>query len=469
MNRLLKKYLPLCLTATLTALLAACSDELPGDNNNNGLPKGWSRIELVLSAEPDPTTRAWDDKFATDKEMMKDALVVMVKNATESNTADTVKRIIPVSMDQQIWHERHNVATIATENGNYTFYSFGNITYTSGTSPEGKDMATINGITLTVDSPVPDELETSTWKAVYNNYNPSKDNLIPMTNKEEHPVNSTRTITLHLFRMLAKINFEFTNKTDKNISIQEITLNELTPNLTPIFFLPPKQGENIVNDFPDDTFHNAPWTFLQAANAFDVAPTKSASRSFYLNESASQHATGQMPLTIKMQRDGKEAEERFALMRLAGIARNDNVFVPITLTQYEMELKAFAYAPIGGYPPYTLTTNENEFYCTFNLGGDFALRPFIYKVEDKDHEENWFQLTDASKVAGYTLTYADPNNIFTTAPRFDGGEIRGTLKTATPPFKGSASVDLKVMLKTGTDGSVLQEYNRTLYIILNQK
>lgn len=90
-------------------------------------------------------------------------------------------------------------------------------------------------------------------------------------------------------------------------------------------------------------------------------------------------------------------------------------------------------------------------------------------MEDKDHEENWFQLTDASKVAGYTLTYADPNNIFTTAPRFDGGEIRGTLKTATPPFKGTASVDLKVMLKTGTDGSVLQEYTRTLYIILNQK
>lgn len=469
MNRFLKRYFHLGLTAALTALLTAtlgaCSDDQP--DNNGGLPRGWSRIELVLSAEAEPATRApRDDKYALDQEMLRYALVVMV-----NDTTGLVEHIIPVNAQDNTtnWYERQHVTTIATENGHYTFYSFGNIPYSPITETDGKKQTTINDITITEGQAMPTAIETATWEADYNGFTTADDKVIPMTNKEEHPVNSTRTITLHLFRMLAKINFEFTNKTDKNISIQEITLNELTPNLTPIFFLPPKQGENIVNDFPDDTFHNAPWTFLQAANAFDVAPTKSASRSFYLNESASQHATGQMPLTIKMQRDGKEAEERFALMRLAGIARNDNVFVPITLTQYEMELKAFAYAPIGGYPPYTLTTNENEFYCTFNTGGDFALRPFIYKVEDKDHEENWFQLTDASKVAGYTLTYADPNNIFTTAPRFDGGEIRGTLKTATPPFKGSASVDLKVMLKTGTDGSVLQEYNRTLYIILNQK
>lgn len=492
MNRLLKKYLPLCLTATLTALLAACSDELPGDNNN-GLPKGWSRIELVLSAEPDPTTRAWDDKFATSEEMMQYALVVMEKNATETTPA-SVERIIPVEEKTYTdtegnttnWHERRNVATITTENGNYTFYSFGNIAYPEQENPENEgkenlDIATINGIEITVGSPVPEELKTSTWKAVYNNYSPSKDNLIPMTNREEHPVNSTRTITLSLFRMLAKINFEFTNNTGEDIRIQKITLHQLTPNDTPIYLLPPKNGQNIVNRFPA-TFTNDSVKFVDEkatpSQAFDVPKAEAGtdptpvSKSFYLNESLSTHATGQMPLTILMTRKGKTSEERFSLMRLSGIPRNSNVFVPITLTDYVMKLKAFAYAPIGGYPPYTLTESENEFYCTFSTGGDFALRPSMYKYEDEGKPENWFELTDKTKVQDFTITYHDPDKIFTTAPHFEGGEIVGTLKTPKPeelPFKGTASVDLKVMLKTGTDGSVLQEYNRTLYIILNQK
>lgn len=484
MNRLLKKYLLLGLTAlqtaTLTALLGACSDELPGDNN--GLPKGRSRIELVLSAEPDPTTRAWDDKFATDEEMMKDALVVMVKNATESNTAGTVERIIPVSMDQQNWHERHNVAIITTENGNYTFYSFGNIPYKFGTdtNPNDNGTVTINGITLTVGSPVPDELETSTWKAAYNNYNPSANSLIPMTNKEEYPVNSTRTITLHLFRMLAKINFEFTNNTGKDITVEQITLSQLTPNETPIFFLPPKDGTNIVNNFPTPDFTRSDFTFYDAgATPENIIEVKKAedgnkpvpvSKPFYLNESLSTHATGQMPLTIKMKRDGKTSETRYSLMRLSGIPRNSNVFVPITFTDYVMKLKAEFYAPIGGYPPYTLTEQEDQFYCTFSTGGDFALRPSMYKYEDEEKPENWFELTDKTKVQDFTITYHDPDNIFTTAPHFEGGEIVGTLATDKPAgFKGTASVDLKVMLKTGTDGSILQEYTRTLYIILNQK
>lgn len=493
MNRLLKKYLPLCLTAlqtaTLTALLAACSDELPGDDNN-GLPKGWSRIELVLSAEPDPSTRAEDDKFATNKEMMRYALVVMEKNATKDASA-SVERIIPVEKvitdieinpDTVTWYDRHNVATIATENGNYTFYSFGNIPYRFGTEtdPNDKGTVTINGIQITVGSPVPDELKTSTWKAVYNNYNPSAGNLIPMTNKEEYPVNSTRTITLHLFRMLAKINFEFTNNTGEDITVEQITLSQVTPNETPIFFLPPKDGTNIVNSFPTPDFTRTDFTFYDAEAGKGIEVKKAeagtdptpVSKSFYLNESLSTHATGQMPLTIKMKRGDKTSETRYSLMRLSGIPRNSNVFVPITLTDYVMKLKAFAYAPIGGYPPYTLTESENEFYCTFSTGGDFALRPLIYKYEDEGKPENWFELTDKTKVQDFTITYHDPDKIFTTAPHFEGGQIVATLKTPKPeelPFKGTASVDLKVMLKTGTDGSVLQEYTRTLYIILDQK
>lgn len=470
----------------LTALLAACSDEQPGNGANpaDGVPEGCSRIRLELSAGTDPSTRApWDDKSALDKEMMKTALVIMVKE-NDKGDPTTVERIIPVDMDGTIWYERHSVATTTVENGQYTFYSFGNIpyTYTAATKPEENNKVTINGIEFEETRPLPAAVETATWTADYNNEDiTALAGGIPMSNKQSEPVSSTRTVTLYLFRMLSKINFEFTNATDADINIQKITLHQTTPDGTPIFFLPPKNGSVIINSFPPTAppFTNDSVKFVDEKatppQAFDVlkaapgADPVKVTKTFYMNECASQHATGQMPLTLLMQRDGKQVEERFALMRLLGIARNDNVFVPITLTDYVMKLKAFAYAPIGGYPPYTLEEAENEFFCTFSTGGDFALRPSMYKYEDEGKPENWFELTDKTKVQDFTITYHDPDNIFTTAPHFEGGEIRGTLKTATPPFKGTASVDLKVMLKTGTDGSVLQEYTRTLYIILNQK
>lgn len=444
-------------------MIASCANDpaTPDDN----LPQGYSRIELFLSAEPhfsQQNTR-WNDANATDVEMMKSAVVIM-KNDNSGN----VERIINVNMAAGQWHERHSVGVITTENGSYTFYSFGNFPIASDDTTMVAGVCTtlkLNGMTFEVGKPIPADLETSTWQANFNGITPAKDDPgIPMSNKEQYTVSNTRSITLHLFRMLSKVSFQVTNKAEGEIYIRKIVMGEVTPDGTDIFFLPPKNGENIVNSFPAPGFVNDSLYAYSAEEGTDgikLAPKGTHEFLACFNESSSQHPTGQMPLHITMTRNGGVVDSRYALMSLSNIPRNSYVVVPISLTDYMLELKAFFYAPIGGYPPYSIETKDKDFYCTFSAGGDFVLRPFVYKFEDKDRPENWFELTDNSKVAGYTLALTDNANIFSTEPYFAAGEILGTLNGT----KGMASLRLNVSLRTANQ-EVIQEYTRTIYIIV---
>ncbi|MBP3471771.1 MAG: hypothetical protein J6K41_06035 [Paraprevotella sp.] len=458
MIRFLEKYSLLC----LLAVLAACSDDTV--DNEGGQPEGYSRIELFLSSEPESSTRApWNDVNAVAEELIKKALVIMV------NGENKVERIFPVAKDGTGWSERYGVGTITIENGTYTFYSFGNIDYKTGDTDGKCTEAEINGLKFIVGNSIPDGLDDYTWTANYNAVQiASLPNGIPMTNKEEYLVNSSRSITLHLFRMLSKISFEFTNNTADAITVKKIELKQVTPNGTDIYLFPPKEGENIVNRFPNPVFDNTGMVAYEGTE-LNIPSKKSATKMAYLNESTSQHPTGQMPLTITLERKDKAGstttveDVRYALMSLSGIPRNAYVVVPVSLTDYVLELKAFFYAPIGGYPPYKIDTKDNEYYCTFSTGGDFALRPFLYKFEDRNEKEKWFELTDATKVDGFSLTVSDPNTIFSVQPSFSAGEIRGTLNGS----EGTASVRLSVRLKT-ENSKVIQEYNRTIYIIVKK-
>lgn len=465
MIRTFGKYLLFCSLAVLTA----CSGDLSDDAGR--LPEGCSRIKLSLSAESAGMARVdWNDKDAVEGEMMKDALVVMVNNAT-----GLVERIIPVDMAGGEY-ERHDVGYITVENGPYTFYSFANIPYTKDDDESGDcDRAVINGLTFQKplpDSPgqpsVPEGLETSTWKADYNGMDlASSKKGIPMSNEEEYTIDNSMSITLHLFRMLSKVRFELTNKTKSKITLKKVVLGELTANGEAIYLLPPKNGQSVVNAFPGEV-KNDSLTVYEPKDGGDGMISAGASLQLpavYINESVSQHPTGQMPLHITMDRaDGNgDVIERYALLQLSGIPRNAFVVVPVSLTDYVLELKAFFYPPIGGYPPYTIEQKETEFYCTFSGAGDFVLRPSVYRYEDRNNPEKWFDLNDRTKVSGYSLTVDDPAGIFSEQPAFAAaGEILGTL-SGTP---GKATVRLTANLLTD-DSAVVQVFNRTIHIIAN--
>lgn len=456
MIRLFKKYLLLC----LAALPVACAEDAP---QGGDLPAGYSRIGLVLSAEPAPATR-WNDTNALDNEMMKSALVVMCNNTTKK-----VERIIPVNMGTDDWSERRNVAIITTENGSYTFYSFGNIAWTGDTNA-----VTIQDqdITFTVGAAIPTALADKTLKATFNNYVIPATG-IPMTGMKTVDVKNSKTVTLRLFRLLSKIRFDFTNNTDHALTVQKVEMGQVTPDNTDIYLFPRTTGdedeEKAYNAFPGTVTNTTLTAYDDETTGIALAASKGTGSTplIYFNESKTNQVLGQTPLVITTKQTvGSEdvIVERNAMMNLSAVPRNSFVTVPITLTDYGMELKAFAYAPIGGYPPYKLEMKDDEFYCTISAAaGDFTLRPFIYKFEDKGYPERWFELTDNTKVDSYSLAISG-DNIFTEtgAPTSinASGEIMGTLSGT----QGKATVTLTANIIAGPD--VTLTYKRILYIIV---
>ena len=464
MIRTFRKYL---LIFSL-ALLAGCSADLAGDDA--GLPPGHSRVWLSLSAVGQQAQRAsWNDVDALDGEMMRSALVVMKNDAT-----GLVERIIPVQMDAAAEHERHDVGYIMTEKGSYTFYSFANIPYTTTTGADGNcATAVINGLTFERGEALPGGLEESVYTAEFNNYDlAAHKEGIPMTNKEQYTIDNSMSITLHLFRMLSRIQFTFSNKTGADMQLRKVVLGEVTANGQSLFFLPPKTGETIVNAFPAKP-ENVDLTVFASDEGLNIPAGESRQPvvlSAYLNESVSQHVTGQVPFRIELERkDGSATavDLRYAIMQLStlpavsAVPRNAVVAVPVSLTDYMLDLEAFFYAPIGGYPPYSVERDKENFYCRFTGAGDFVLRPFVYRYEDRDAPAKWFDLNDRTKVSSYTVTVADPQDIFSEQPAFSAsGELLGTLNG----HSGTASVRLTVNLLTGAEG-VAQVYNRTIYVI----
>ncbi len=458
-----------------TATLSGCSDEASGNDGNH--PKeGYSHVQLAIgTSNLDMGTRAtWNDLHATDNEMMKCAYVVMTKEGKVEN----IYKVEPSSGTES---EREMVAYITTQNGTYTFYNFANLEPETTTENEGDGTVTsvtFNGLTFTVGNSVPMGTESATTNTAFNNYViPSTG--IPMTNIESHEVSNDVTIDLQLYRQLSKMRFQFTNNTTSAVKVEKVTLRSLTKDNTPIYYFPRKDdNENVLVEWPDAAAHDTTAVVYydcgdnpQEIGTDDDNKTVTLPDT-YFNESQSSHTTGRYPLTIQMKRlssDGTTWTEdvRHALINRTGASNNDlprnsYVIVPIALTDYVFDLEAFFYPPIGGYPPFSMTKHNEEYYATFVGSGDFQLIPHIYKYADRDDPTQWFMLNDVSKVESYSEPDVnDPSGIFSTPPHVDSttGEILGTLSGNT----GRASMKITIYIKV--NDTQTQVYNRTVYFI----
>ncbi len=448
----------------------ACSSE-QADSSDSPVPPGYSSIKLML----EPTgldigsrSTSWTDPNAVDGEMMKQAYVVMTDN---SGIVQSIHKVTPTTASATE-SEREVVAYITTENGQYTFYNIGNIEPTATTTnSEGTiTSATFNGLTFTTGDAVPTDVESSTVASSFNNYTVSAEG-IPMTNIETHTVNSNETIILKLYRQLAKMRFSFTNGTEQAIGITNVSVGGITKDNTDIYFFPKKDDNNSpVVSFPSQTADTTTLTFYHnPASPVSIAADNAAHAlpaDVYLNESASQHATGRFPLTVTMTRtaaDGTVSSDiRHALITLGNIPRNSFVRVPVTLTDYVVDFSAFFYPPIGGYPAFTMDKHEEEFYATFYGEGDFQLIPHVYRYADRNNPENWYSLNDTEHIESYTLQVNDTQGVFSTQPHFDTvtGELLGTLSGT----KGRAAVRFTVYIKV--NDTQTQVYNRTVYFIV---
>lgn len=461
-------------------LFTACSNEIGDD-----IKRGRSTVRIELQ-QNDPTavaqnkTRAsFGGSYHDAGDDIHNAYVVMYNTATQK-----VKHIINVPADAgETEYKSKQVTTITTENGDYLFYNFANrgadfVTIPATPDPNTHEVTSLSlndlGLTFTVGSPLPEGLDTKVTTCNYNNYIiPTKG--IPMSDKNLFAIDKDQTITLTLYRMLAKMQFAFNNRSKSTIfRIRGLKVGSITDNNTQIKLLPPKDQNNLVKTDFTGLQHATTDVDVFTATA-DKPPViinsgESDNTSFnnlYINESEASTKGQSFPLTITMDRSTDNGttwknDTRHALIQLTSIPRNNVAIVNVNLTDFVLKLEASAYAPIGGYPAYVVKQND-DFYAYFSGSGDFELRPTLYEYVDREHPESYINLNDKSRVKDYSLTVLDPQGIFSSQPAFDTttGEIIGTLAEGN---KGTATVRLNLQLVTG---SVTQNYTRTIYIVSN--
>ena len=456
-------------------LFTACSNEI-GDDIKRG--RSTVRIELQQS---DPTavtqnkTRAsFGGSYHDAGDDIHNAYVVMY-----NVKAGKVERIINVPTDAgETEYKSKQVTTITTENGEYLFYNFANRTdfVTTPATPNADThevtSLSLDGLTFTVGSSLPEGLDTKVTTCNYNNYKiPTKG--IPMSDKNLFAIDKDQTITLMLYRMLAKMQFAFNNRSASSaFRIRGLKVGSITKDNTQIKLLPPKNENNLIKTNFTGLQHDTTNVDVFTATA-DKPPViinsgESDNTSFnnlYINESEANTYGKSFPLTITMDRSTDKGvtwvpDIRHALIQLTSIPRNNVAIVNINLTDFVLKLEASAYAPIGGYPAYVVEQND-DFYAYFSGSGDFELRPTLYEYADRKHPESYINLNDKSRVTNYSLTVLDPQGIFSSQPAFDTttGEIIGTLAEGN---KGTATVRLNLQLVTG---NVTQNYTRTIYIV----
>lgn len=455
-------------------LFSACSNEIGDD-----IKRGRSTVRIELQ-QNDPTavvqnkTRAsFNGNYHDAGDDIHNAYVVMYNIA-----AKKVEHIINVPTDAgETEYKSKQVTTITTENDKYLFYNFANRTdfVTTPATPNADThevtSLSLDGLTFTVGSPLPEGLETKVTTCVYNNYTIPTTG-IPMSDKNEFTIDKDQTITLILYRMLAKMQFAFNNRSASAFRIRGLKVGSITKDNTQIYLLPPKNQNNLIMTNFTGLQHETTDVDVFTATA-DKPPViikssetdNTSFNNLYINESEANTDGQSFPLTITMDRstDGGTTwvpDTRHALIQLTSIPRNNVAIVNVNLTDFVLKLEASAYAPIGGYPAYVVKQND-DFYAYFSGSGDFELRPTLYEYVNRDHPERYINLNDKSRVTNYSLTVLDPQGIFSSQPAFDTttGEILGTLAEGRT---GTATVRLNLQLVTG---SVTQNYTRTIYIV----
>lgn len=447
---------------------AACThDEL----DDGGMGTKCFRIEMA-TAEMTPESRAGSGGNLAANELIKDWFVLMVKdnriegifrgNNGESNEKDTA-----------------NVVTFSGTAGSRDFHCFANIAESevvemyqkAGFFPTGTQFNT--GDVL----PAVDELKKIGFPVQHTGIVPGStgsDFRIPMSNIEEGVyVDENTTVKLYIYRVLSKVRFQFTNNCGVELTLKKITLGDVSSNdsastgkPSQIYFFPPRNAQGAIEtSFPKDASGNdihriENHEFFSGEEKLAVGAT--VQKEYYLSPSISNnHPTYHFPLWVEIEGVTGMETQRFALTSLTSIRRNSIITLPIYLTGYDMELKAFHYAPIGGYPAVSVTKkNDTEFYCTFAGSGEFALRPFVYAYADKDDQTKWIDINNTNVITSKSLAVEDPDGILNVVPKFNGGsEIVGSLNGR----PGTATVKLTIDIKVSE--SLTQTYTRIFYVI----
>ena len=393
----------LLMLAALTAVMAACSSDDPSATGDNGqvVPPSETngKLTLRIATHNNVTRAAWQDNNATDDEMMNLWVVIL------TNEAGVVQKSWACRPAAGAEQEIDEIGEITK--GAYVAYSFANISVenvctllglTAGTVPTIGATPTELAVSGTITQAAA-AAKTATING--NGFNPNAadngygEKGIPMSNVQTIAATDTEK-DLIVVRMLAKMEIRLFNETGAAVTVQSITLSDVTSNVANNLKLLPtlsyrddmeahhKDIQPNLNGTPATVDYT--YSIPTAQQSVAVAPSTgdpAQTLTFYVNESATPaNADHLFYLTLKM----SDTEYRYALISNNAdnewnyIARNDYRIIPIVIDDYKFEIIPYDFPPIGVYPC-SVKEIENELYeFTFHDYGHFHLLPKVTKV-----------------------------------------------------------------------------------------
>lgn len=410
MRKHIMKYMA-CLVMLLTSF-AACTPDSdasdPGSTTNktytlhfNLSPVSGSSASSRAETNTAGSPNTWED--GSEEENMKSWTVVFVKSD------GTVAKVVKQPSVAEGKDKKDDVIVTGLEAGTtYTVYSFANIsdadlgTITEGSSPDfdSKSFA-VNGNDMDI-----------------------KANGIPMSNKQVVTIGSDGqpdVKDLYVVRMLSKITLKFRNMTGQDITVNNVSISDITSNpatgtenvkllpATPVSSENVAQTPNLIENAKRDDFtHTITSGLTIAHNTTDYDTDNSRSVSFYVNESQAGNAYPYFVVTLVT---NVGSQRYFMYTDWNQIARNDHHVLKLALSDYKLRLKVEDFGSIGSAP--SLKDDGKQLNLIFHDLEEFHIIPSVTKYSDDSPVSftnlEWKKLseseTDAEKKAFSTKPY----------------------------------------------------------------
>lgn len=376
------KIYSIFLSLLTLGMLVACSGD-DADSGNATVTGGGADVTLTVTAREANTsgiaTRAFTDANAVAGEMMKNYVIVAV---------DQTGKITHILQSGTIDDKEKDTYTdkVHFDSGTYTFYTFANLTLDQlglSTAKVGDAAPDFDSKTLAVDG-------NQTAVTAFTSG-------IPMSNKQTVVINAhTPSVNLYVTRMVAKMTLKLTNATGNAMTLNSITLSDITKNATDnsgtsnLYLLPTTATDTNNKDYCTPHLTDAATTATTGYGDYTITPASALSTipannsatptkvTFYVNESAA-HAPANFQLTLNLtttQTDGKteNTASRYTILNWQQIGRNDYRVIPITIDDYKLTFDVKYFTAIGVLPP-TVTDDGQNLDLGFSYYGEIHLVP----------------------------------------------------------------------------------------------
>lgn len=325
-----------------------------------------SRAETYTAGSPN----TWED--GSKEENMKSWTVVFVKSD------GTVAKVVKQPSVAEGKDKEDDVTVTGLEAGRYSVYSFANISDTElGTITEGSPSPNFDFKSFAING---NDMDITA-------------NGIPMSNKQVVTIGSDgkpNITDLYVVRMLSKITLKFRNMTGQDITVNNVSISDITSNpatgtenvkllpATPVSSENVAQTPNLIENAKRDDFtHTITSGLTIAKNTTDYDTDNSRSVSFYVNESQAGNAYPYFVVTLET---SVGSQRYFMYTDWNQIARNDHHVLKLALSDYKLRLKVEDFGSIGSAP--SLKDDGKQLNLIFHDLEEFHIVPSVTKYSD---------------------------------------------------------------------------------------